>query len=668
MKQKRIERLMQKAALLVGLLSVACFPMYARGRLSGRCQDGNVTVKTSGQNSANKVQGSFSGCTITVYLAGTVTLATLYSDNSGTAQSNPFTLGVGVDLWSFYADNLAYDVRLSGGGILAPFTIGAITVNDPANVTQELSDLAFQIEGFTFGTMCASAVVSHSTIVISRSWGSGTIGCAADLRFISGGILVPTAGSTITLTGSFTAPANLQVFDLTASGSVLILPATIQVVSPLWFDTTCSALGVNAASTSLVGAGTIRLPVKITCHVAGATLSVKNGQILDLNGSIISSTWTGFAVTPALSGSNYAVNVQVRNGEIDTTGMGCIDVASSSSIYENLECGLRSTGTGQIGYRLPGQAAGTGPYHNVFILASTQSVPGDATSFGFKFTCASTRCPNDNTIIGGRQGNGGTGWYLDGEGNVITGAAIAEGNEHWALNVGTQCIGCRMIGGTMSGEGTVTSTPGAINIQAGARQTGIIDPRQTSFGSGVWLANADTTALLMGVVDTDGVTVIYSFPDLSDRNLTDGPVCSTVGHFYPCFPMSPITYENVFAWNSGVGNTSPFYVPLSGHTGPYGAASAAYTNPFPDRTYLQTFTFADISLSNNTGADIVVALTENGTAEAFTCTIPTGSQECVIFATYKKQSGTAGLAWKFSWSGSTGLGAAVRISIVASAR
>jgi hypothetical protein len=72
---------------------------------------------------------------VTVYLAGTTTLATIYADNSGTPKANPFTASTSDGLYFFYADNARYDVRLSGGGIPTPFTIGDILLADPSAFT-----------------------------------------------------------------------------------------------------------------------------------------------------------------------------------------------------------------------------------------------------------------------------------------------------------------------------------------------------------------------------------------------------------------------------------------------------------------------------------------------------------------------------------------------------
>ena len=60
-----------------------------RGKIQGYAQQGGGTVTISGAGTASiKVEQSFISCTVTVYNTGTVTLATLYSDATGTAKAH----------------------------------------------------------------------------------------------------------------------------------------------------------------------------------------------------------------------------------------------------------------------------------------------------------------------------------------------------------------------------------------------------------------------------------------------------------------------------------------------------------------------------------------------------------------------------------------------------
>lgn len=102
----------------------------------GWCEEGNQTVATGGQTSSTKVQKSLPSCTITVYLAGTVTPATIYSDNAGspTPLANPFT-ALSNGSWKFYAAAGLYDVVMSGGGLSSPVTLAGVSMIDPTALT-----------------------------------------------------------------------------------------------------------------------------------------------------------------------------------------------------------------------------------------------------------------------------------------------------------------------------------------------------------------------------------------------------------------------------------------------------------------------------------------------------------------------------------------------------
>lgn len=99
------------ALLLVCLLP---FCLSAREKRFGYCQTQNAGVRVT-------------GCTVTVYVTGTLTLATLYQDNSGTLMGNPFTASPTSGLWQFYSDNGRYDVQFSGG---SPTISPAYTLSD----------------------------------------------------------------------------------------------------------------------------------------------------------------------------------------------------------------------------------------------------------------------------------------------------------------------------------------------------------------------------------------------------------------------------------------------------------------------------------------------------------------------------------------------------------
>ena len=112
--------------ILAFLALFLTIPAFAQtGAIQGWCNLGGKQSTTSGLNSTNYLQGIIPSCTVTVYLTGTTTKATIYADGSNTPLSNPFTAnalgGVNPGGWIFWAaTNQALDVVMSGG--IAPNT------------------------------------------------------------------------------------------------------------------------------------------------------------------------------------------------------------------------------------------------------------------------------------------------------------------------------------------------------------------------------------------------------------------------------------------------------------------------------------------------------------------------------------------------------------------
>jgi hypothetical protein len=101
---------------LIAFLALA-IPAAAMQRGNGFCETGGVTTYSSANTSipnTPQVQGSSPGCTVSVFFAGTTTLAPIFSDNGITPQANPFLGDATTGQWYFYAANGAYDVQLSG--------------------------------------------------------------------------------------------------------------------------------------------------------------------------------------------------------------------------------------------------------------------------------------------------------------------------------------------------------------------------------------------------------------------------------------------------------------------------------------------------------------------------------------------------------------------------
>lgn len=99
-------------------------------KAQGYVEQGNLVVTVGGVSAAQKSQGSYPQATVAIYNAGTLVLATIYSDNSSTPKANPFTAST-TGYFFFYAANGRYDITFSGGGLSAPLTFGDFLLADP---------------------------------------------------------------------------------------------------------------------------------------------------------------------------------------------------------------------------------------------------------------------------------------------------------------------------------------------------------------------------------------------------------------------------------------------------------------------------------------------------------------------------------------------------------
>jgi hypothetical protein len=111
--------------LILAIALLCAIPLAAQTYVAtnGFCETGGKTVLTQGMASTTKVQQSYPGCSVTVWVHGSylATKATLYSTDSGTSLANPFTANSDGS-WQYYAAAGRYDIQMSGGGISGSFT------------------------------------------------------------------------------------------------------------------------------------------------------------------------------------------------------------------------------------------------------------------------------------------------------------------------------------------------------------------------------------------------------------------------------------------------------------------------------------------------------------------------------------------------------------------
>jgi hypothetical protein len=96
------------------------------GHWQGWCELG----AHAGSQTNEFVQASYPSCAVDVYLAGTTTRATIFSDASSTPLSNPFTAGTDGSIQFYARPGISYDIVTSGAGMPLSFTYPNVIIGN----------------------------------------------------------------------------------------------------------------------------------------------------------------------------------------------------------------------------------------------------------------------------------------------------------------------------------------------------------------------------------------------------------------------------------------------------------------------------------------------------------------------------------------------------------
>lgn len=335
-----MRRLLQFALLVA---SVILLPLCARANeaAQGWCEDGDTQVVTSGLTSTTTVQGSFPECTVTVYLHGTLTLATIYSDNSSTPLTNPFTAATNGQ-WEFYATQGRYDVVMSSA--FGPVTLSDVLLFDPANpVFSGLATFSVGITGTgTLGTLTAgSGILGGNNAWIGNETHSGA-------ETFSGG------GSTGTLSlGSGALTTNtwtgIQTFSgaITGTGTIGSLQlGTALAANNAWTGNethtgTETFVGITGTGTiGTIGLGTTALGAANawTGNESHSGTETFNGPFHIGTSSCITFLFGG----PALCATTGSTGVIQQTGTVNSSPLGAIACFDANDNTTNVGCRLSS--------------------------------------------------------------------------------------------------------------------------------------------------------------------------------------------------------------------------------------------------------------------------------------------------------------------------------------
>lgn len=179
---------MKRLILSIIFLILFAFPIYSQNiKVYGIASKGGKVIRTSVQVQ-NTVMETYPSCTITVYQTGTLTLASIFSDEIGTIKSNPFTANLDAS-WFFYIASGRYDIKFSGTGIITPFTVSDVFVNATSgggggtvtSVFGRTGDVVYQIGDVPFTGLNFSG--SNFNSITTRSASDLNAGTLPDATF-----------------------------------------------------------------------------------------------------------------------------------------------------------------------------------------------------------------------------------------------------------------------------------------------------------------------------------------------------------------------------------------------------------------------------------------------------------------------------------------------------
>jgi hypothetical protein len=330
---------MKRTAFLYVLMFLIVAPLFGQtSAITGYCVLGAKQAITSGLNSTNYLQGVIPQCTVTVYLTGTTTLATIYADSSSTPLTNPFTANTDGS-WLFYpATSQGYDVALSGG--VSPNTY-------PSPVT--LTDL------FPGGGSGGTTVNVNGSSVSNPNFNGTT----------------PTAGSgyvngVFQVSGS---SVSVEVPTSSAGGVTQIVPGANVSVSP--------SGGVGTVTLSVTG-GTFTSPTTVSNTFAAKNLT-SIGPRYDVTqyGATGNGSTDDTSAIQAAYTACYNNGVAPRGGIVEFPGAKTYVISSTINVYDGCATeGIMETYTG--GQAPPeikwnGAAAGATSATTGFVVSSNSA-------------------------------------------------------------------------------------------------------------------------------------------------------------------------------------------------------------------------------------------------------------------------------------------------------
>lgn len=332
-------------------------------KLQGFVEEGNTTLSISGGigSISQKVQGSYPGATITVYEAGTLTLASIYSDTAGTPKANPFT-AASDGTWYFYAHDGRYDVRFSGAGIATPFTLSDLALGAGGGVSDTYNyyvdpagddgndgltvGAPFQTIQKAFDTLAEQVLPLRGTWIINLAAGTYTEGAGMNRGITSTADITiqgPVAGHpnvpTAIIDGTTAVEDDGLAFN--SVDKVLLKDIKIQNFSDAGVDATETIIDFTNVHVDSCRAG-YYMKDHVLYRVAGGIITNCTMGVHELYGVVRAWVWNTTSLAEGLQISGCTYGLMSKENCTGHTDYSTID-SNTYGIYLSRSCSVNAT-------------------------------------------------------------------------------------------------------------------------------------------------------------------------------------------------------------------------------------------------------------------------------------------------------------------------------------
>lgn len=309
--------MLKRIPLLALLVVLSVISAQALTKVQGIVERGGQAVVGNRQVVIN-----YPLSTVTVYVTGTLTLVSIYSNDSGSVKSNPFTAGSDASYF-FYVAPGRYDIKFSGTGVSTPWTISDIQVGQ-AEVTVTEANLSFSDI-----TTANASTLKHG--LLPKLDGNASNCLRGDGTWTS---CAGSGGGDVSSNTSTSVDGEAALFS--GTGGKTIKRAT--------------GTGVAKLSSGVLAAGTVSLNTEVSGTLQAAQFPILTGNVTTSGASLVTTIANGVVTNAMLAGSIATSKMASRSGDgtivgtvTGTTPVGkCLEWDANGNIVtavSNAACG-----------------------------------------------------------------------------------------------------------------------------------------------------------------------------------------------------------------------------------------------------------------------------------------------------------------------------------------